>query len=228
MVGELNRGYEISRIPGKYREGSRKARFYALYPYLTLLAIPMCPVMVWFNPNITADLKVWGILFGLAMVLPVGIFGFLVVENTFRSHASPTILYSNGIENVAGRWDAIRKRPSFVPSVSIDHIELNEFSVQQGRGYRTFITVKIRSREGWERFFTALPKESVLGFWETAASKLGVQLRYLRLTDERGKRIKNPEAQPFPALDHRAKYCEGCGEKAVPGASFCGRCGRKL
>jgi len=228
MVGDPSKGYEIARYPGEFEPGSGKAKFFNIYPYLTLLFIPLYPVMVWMYPDIPDYFKIYAYLIGLAIVVPMGLFGFLVVENALKARASPIIVYSNGIESSAGRLERWRKRPDFVPKAIIAQVEMNEHSVQQVKGYRTFITMKIKTKEGWEKFFTARSKERMEGFRETVSSKLGVPVKYERLTDERGKRIKASDPQIALPVDNSVQYCTGCGAKIVTGAGFCGVCGRRL
>jgi hypothetical protein len=228
MVGDPSKGYEIARYPGEFEPGSGRGKFFNIYPYLTLLFIPLYPVMVWMHPDIPDYFKIYAYIIGLAIVVPMGLFGFLVVENALKARASPKNVYSNGIESSAGRLERWRKRPDFVPKAIIDQVEMNEHSVQQVKGYRTFITMKIKTKEGWEKFFTARHLERMQGFQETVSSRLGVPVIYKRLTDERGKRIKASALQSVPQVDNDIQYCTGCGARIVTGAGFCGVCGRRL
>jgi hypothetical protein len=229
MLGDIIKGYEIARFSGAYAEGSRKAKFFAAYPYLTLLFIPILPVMVWIHPGIPYDLKPFAILIGMAFVLPMEIFGFLVVDNVLKGRAAPIIIYSNGIENVGGRLGRWKKRTDFIPKSSIVHVEMYEFTVQQVRGFKTFVTVKIKTREGWKKFISGRPVEKMQGFRETVSSKLGIMVKYEQLGNSKKAPNKAPAYQvSSPPIDSGTNFCDRCGTKRVPGAPFCGRCGKKL
>lgn len=225
-MGDASKGYEIARFSDEWAEDTGKRLFTKIYPFLGFIVIPVVLAALFTIPGADAELRSLTILVTMPMVIIMALFAYFVLDNVLSGKRNPIIIYSNGIEHVHGRLDYIRKIPDFVPRTSITHVEMHEFDQEQVKGRPRFISVKIKTREGKEKFIAARRVERMIGFRE-AVTKIGVPI-----VDSGNGAVAGPvraaSYSPASSSNDGFIFCDACGSRVDSGASFCGRCGKRV
>jgi hypothetical protein len=227
MVGDPSKGYEIARYSDEWAEDKGKRLMVTIYPYLGFTVVPLVAITLFTLSNIDAETRNIVLLTTMPFAIGMALVCYFLFDNILSGKRNPIIVYSNGIEHANGRMDRLRKISDFVPKGSISQVEVYEFTHEEMKGRPRFMSVKIKIREGKEKFIAARRIERMKGFRE-AVARLGVPIVERDGTAATGPApVASYSAAPSNANDG-VMFCDVCGTRVEHGASFCGRCGKRL
>lgn len=228
MMEDNFKGHEIARFPGYWADDKKKDSFFKMYPFLPFITVPMVLAVLFLSPKFPPEDRDLILLVTMPFVLGMCVGSYFLFEMVMTGKRSPIIVYSNGIEHKGGYLDRFKHRPDFIPKASIQQVEVKEHSFNTPKGDRSFVTLRIRTREGREKFISTRPAEKMKGLREALSEKLGVTVK----DGKEGSAHKVPVAPSYAEwrapIDTGVHFCDKCGENAVEGAAFCGRCGKML
>ncbi len=225
MVGDQSKGYVIAKYTDEWAEDKGKRLFTTIYPYLGFIVIPIVLAALFTIPGADVELRTLMIMITMPIVIVMSVFTYFLLDNVLSGKRNPIIIYSNGIEHVHGHMDHVRKIPDFVIKSSISQVEVHEFTQEQIKGKPRFMYVKIKTREGKEKFIAARRIERMKGFRE-AVAKIGVPIIDSGIGTVTGPAPSYPSASS--GVNDGVIFCDACGTRVESGASFCGRCGKKV
>ncbi|MBN1110108.1 MAG: hypothetical protein JXA45_05050, partial [Methanomassiliicoccales archaeon] len=87
-------------------------------------------------------------------------------------------------------------------------------------------SIRISTFDGWQRSSFYRDTKKMSGIRE-ALVRMGASINESQVNRAQSQSHLPPAASVTPSTD-RKNHCDLCGERIVPGASFCSRCGRRL